>query len=192
MVLFPDCELHAAGGQYGFGHGFAARRGAAALRHGTRATRFPNRSSARSNQSTAFRATTLCWWERLPLSALPSLSFFPDRLGGGAYEIGAQALNFGAFIAFMGVNAAAFIHYWRQCKEQEAGRSSRAGAGLCDLRLYLVHLSRPALLRARCGWLLGFSMGRSALAAFARNLSPSRSLKKEASPSTSQKHLIGG
>jgi len=32
-------------------------------------------------------------------------------LGGGAYEIGAQLLNFGAFIAFMGVNLAAFVHY---------------------------------------------------------------------------------
>jgi lipopolysaccharide export LptBFGC system permease protein LptF len=27
------------------------------------------------------------------------------------YESGAELLNFGAFIAFMGVNAAAFIHY---------------------------------------------------------------------------------
>ncbi len=28
------------------------------------------------------------------------------------YDMGAQLLNFGAFIAFMGVNAAAFIRYW--------------------------------------------------------------------------------
>jgi putrescine importer len=28
------------------------------------------------------------------------------------YDLGAQMLNFGAFIAFMGVNAAAFMHYW--------------------------------------------------------------------------------
>jgi amino acid transporter len=41
------------------------------------------------------------------------LEFFASRLGGGAYEIGAQCLNFGAFIAFMGVNAAAFVHHWR-------------------------------------------------------------------------------
>ena len=39
------------------------------------------------------------------------LEFFANRLGGGAYQIGAEALNFGAFIAFMGVNAAAFVHY---------------------------------------------------------------------------------
>ncbi|HWF67082.1 MAG TPA: APC family permease [Acidobacteriaceae bacterium] len=40
------------------------------------------------------------------------LEFFSQQLGGGAYEIGAQALNFGAFIAFMGVNAASFVRYW--------------------------------------------------------------------------------
>jgi amino acid transporter len=33
------------------------------------------------------------------------------KLGGGAYEIGAQLLNFGAFIAFMGVNLSSFVHY---------------------------------------------------------------------------------
>ena len=38
------------------------------------------------------------------------LEFFANRLGGGAYEIGAQCLNFGAVIAFMGVNAASFVH----------------------------------------------------------------------------------
>ena len=44
------------------------------------------------------------------------LEFFASRLGGGAYEIGAQCLNFGAFIAFMGVNAAAFVHHLRHEK----------------------------------------------------------------------------
>ena len=36
-------------------------------------------------------------------------------LGGGlalTYQLGAEMLNFGAFIAFMGVNLAAFTHYW--------------------------------------------------------------------------------
>jgi amino acid transporter len=29
-----------------------------------------------------------------------------------SYQLGAEMLNFGAFIAFMGVNLAAFVHYW--------------------------------------------------------------------------------
>jgi putrescine importer len=36
-------------------------------------------------------------------------------LGGGlilSYQLGAEMLNFGAFIAFMGVNVAALAHYW--------------------------------------------------------------------------------
>jgi putrescine importer len=43
------------------------------------------------------------------------------RTGGGAYEIGAQALNFGAFIAFMGVNAAAFIRHWLKADKRTLG-----------------------------------------------------------------------
>jgi len=34
------------------------------------------------------------------------------------YEFGAELLNFGAFIAFMGVNAAAFTHYFVRKKER--------------------------------------------------------------------------
>jgi hypothetical protein len=29
-----------------------------------------------------------------------------------SYQLGAELLNFGAFLAFIGVNAAAFKHYW--------------------------------------------------------------------------------
>ena len=46
------------------------------------------------------------------------LELFARQLGGGAYETGAQALNFGAFIAFMGVNAASFVHYFLRSGER--------------------------------------------------------------------------
>jgi amino acid transporter len=35
-----------------------------------------------------------------------------------SYQLGAELLNFGAFIAFMGVNAAAFTHYFVRRKER--------------------------------------------------------------------------
>jgi putrescine importer len=35
-----------------------------------------------------------------------------------SYQLGAELLNFGAFIAFMGVNAAAFTHYWVRAEEK--------------------------------------------------------------------------
>jgi amino acid transporter len=41
------------------------------------------------------------------------LELLANRTGGGAYEIGAQALNFGALISFMGVNASSFVHQIR-------------------------------------------------------------------------------
>ena len=66
------------------------------------------------------------------------LEFFANRLGGGAYEIGAQCLNFGAFIAFMGVNAAAFVHHWRQTSSTQPWRLHCSRPGLSHLRLHLV------------------------------------------------------
>jgi len=53
-------------------------------------------------------------------------------LAGGltlTYQLGAEMLNFGAFIAFMGVNAAALVHYWV--------RADRAQRRLPDLLIPL-------------------------------------------------------
>jgi putrescine importer len=73
------------------------------------------------------------------------LEYFSNRLGGGAYEIGAEALNFGAFIAFMGVNAAAFAH------SSLHGRSRKVSDWLVPISGFLIcgfiwiHLSHEAL-----------------------------------------------
>jgi amino acid transporter len=37
------------------------------------------------------------------------------------YQLGAEMLNFGAFIAFMGVNVAAFVRYWVRTDERRVG-----------------------------------------------------------------------
>jgi amino acid transporter len=37
------------------------------------------------------------------------------------YQLGAEMLNFGAFIAFMGVNLAAFVRYWVRAEHRRAG-----------------------------------------------------------------------
>lgn len=36
-----------------------------------------------------------------------------------SYQLGAELLNFGAFIGFMGVNAAAFLHYWVRAEHKK-------------------------------------------------------------------------
>jgi putrescine importer len=73
------------------------------------------------------------------------LQFFADKLGGGAYEIGAECLNFGAFVAFMGVNAAAFIHCWRQRGQNSLSGLIVPALGFIICAFIWVHLSRPAL-----------------------------------------------
>jgi putrescine importer len=72
------------------------------------------------------------------------LEFFASRLGGGAYEIGAQALNFGAFIAFMGVNAAAFVRSAVAPAERTLAKLLPPALGCAICFWIWLNLSRPA------------------------------------------------
>jgi hypothetical protein len=72
------------------------------------------------------------------------MEFFAARLGGGAYEIGAQALNFGAFIAFMGVNAAAFTHYFVKKDRRSVSHFLPPLLGFLICGYIWLNLSRPA------------------------------------------------
>jgi amino acid transporter len=74
------------------------------------------------------------------------LQFFSDRLGGGAYEIGAECLNFGAFVAFMGVNAAAFVHHLRNEKRSRLSGYVVPALGFLICGFIWAHLSMPALV----------------------------------------------
>ncbi len=72
------------------------------------------------------------------------LEFFANRLGGGAYEIGAQALNFGAFIAFMGVNASSIAHYWVKAEKKSLGNLIPPLLGFLICGYIWLMLSTPA------------------------------------------------
>jgi len=72
------------------------------------------------------------------------LEFFANKLGGGAYEIGAQALNFGAFIAFMGVNAAAIARYWFKAEKRTLGNLIPPLVGFLICGYIWLMLSTPA------------------------------------------------
>ena len=74
------------------------------------------------------------------------LEHFAKQLGGGAYDIGAQALNFGAFIAFMGVNAAAFVHYWLHGAQRTSSHLLVPVLGFVICGFIWLHLSHIALL----------------------------------------------
>jgi putrescine importer len=87
------------------------------------------------------------------------LEFFSGRLGGGAYEIGAEALNFGAFIAFMGVNAAAFVHYVGREGKRSASFWLVPVLGFLICGFIWIHLSGPALVLGSVWMVLGILYG---------------------------------
>ena len=71
----------------------------------------PAASSARYTRAPTSRPTTSFSWARSRSSAPSSLS----------YELGAELLNFGAFIAFMGVNVAWLVHYYVRGRTRKLG-----------------------------------------------------------------------
>ncbi len=87
------------------------------------------------------------------------LEMFSKQLGGGAYEIGAQALNFGAFIAFMGVNAAAFVRYYLRAPEKKLGNLLPPVLGFLICGYIWLNLSRPAQVVGAVWVLAGVAYG---------------------------------
>jgi amino acid transporter len=95
----------------------------------------------------------------LALAGAAVLEFFSGRLGGGAYEIGAQALNFGAFIGFMGVNGAAFFHLLREEKTRNPLKLAIPFLGFMVCGFIWYHLSRPALVLGAVWMAVGIFYG---------------------------------
>ena len=92
------------------------------------------------------------------LAGAAILEFFSGKLGGGAYEIGAEALNFGAFVAFMGVNGASFLYQWRQGSGHRSGLIVPAlGFLICGFIWF--HLSPPALILGAVWMVVGITYG---------------------------------
>lgn len=86
------------------------------------------------------------------------LEFFSSRLGGGAYEIGAQALNFGALISFMGVNVAALVYQWRSGARSVSGLLVPV-LGFLVCAVLWANLSRPAFLAGAIWLAAGLTYG---------------------------------
>jgi putrescine importer len=80
-------------------------------------------------------------------------------LGGSAYAVGAQALNFGAFIAFMGVNAASFVHYWWRGESRTWSHFLVPVLGFLICGFIWVHLSRAAMILGAVWMTTGIAYG---------------------------------
>jgi putrescine importer len=77
----------------------------------------------------------------------------------GGYELGAQLLNFGALIAFMGVNLAAFVRYFVREKQKTAGHLFPPLLGFAICFLLWVNLSSTAKLVGAIWLAIGLGFG---------------------------------
>jgi amino acid transporter len=83
---------------------------------------------------------------------------FVLELSGG-YDLGAQLLNFGALIAFMGVNLAAFVHYFVREKQRTVANFVLPLAGVAICFLLWLTLSRTAKVVGAVWMAIGIAVG---------------------------------
>jgi len=79
--------------------------------------------------------------------------------GDKAYGLGAEMLNFGALIAFMGVNAAAFLRYFVRAQEKRAWNLLPPVCGFFICLALWVNLSRPAMIVGSIWMIAGIAFG---------------------------------
>jgi putrescine importer len=98
-------------------------------------------------------------------NALPR-SFF----GLFSYGLGAEMLNFGALIAFMGVNAAAFVRYYLRSEEKKMTNLIPPVAGFFICLLLWLNLSSPAKIAGTVWMVVGIAFGAWKTKGFRSNL----------------------
>jgi putrescine importer len=79
--------------------------------------------------------------------------------GGEAYGLGAEMLNFGALIAFMGVNIAAFLRYYVRESEKKLSNLIPPILGFLICLLLWLNLSRPAKIAGVVWMAAGIAFG---------------------------------
>ena len=79
--------------------------------------------------------------------------------GGEAYGLGAEMLNFGALIAFMGVNVAAFLRYYVRSREKKLGFLIPPVLGFVICLALWLNLSKPAIIVGSIWMAAGIAFG---------------------------------
>jgi len=87
------------------------------------------------------------------------------------YDLGLNMLNFGALIAFMGVNAAAFLRYFWRAEEKKLGNLIPPIFGFIICLLLWLNLSRPAMKLGSIWMAVGIAFGLWRTKGFTRQLS---------------------
>src|ERR1700681_953188 len=79
--------------------------------------------------------------------------------GDKAYGLGAEMLNFGALIAFMGVNAAAFVRYYIRAEKKKLINLIPPMLGFLICLALWLNLSRPAMIVGSIWMAAGIAFG---------------------------------
>jgi amino acid transporter len=88
-----------------------------------------------------------------------------------SYDLGLNMLNFGALIAFMGVNAAAFLRYYWRAKEKELWNLIPPVIGFVICLLLWLNLSHPAMKIGGIWMAVGIAFGAWKTSWFRKTLS---------------------
>jgi putrescine importer len=86
------------------------------------------------------------------------------------YQLGAEMLNFGAFIAFMGVNLAAFVRYWVRGDRRNVGNFIYPLLGFAICGYLWVSLRTPAKLAGGAWLAAGIIYGAIKTGGFRRHI----------------------
>jgi amino acid transporter len=87
-----------------------------------------------------------------------------------SYGLGAEVLNFGALIAFMGVNAAAFIRYYVRSPQKKLSNLLPPVMGFVICLLLWLNLSTPAKIAGSIWMAIGLAFGAWKTRGFRRDL----------------------
>jgi len=111
-----------------------------------------------------------------PRSRIPRNNVLLIGLFAGAggllvsYQLGAEMLNFGAFIAFMGVNLAAFTRYWVRAERRRAGNFIYPLLGFAFCAYLWISLRTPAKIAGGVWLAAGLIYGAIKTGGFRRDL----------------------
>jgi putrescine importer len=97
---------------------------------------------------------------RIPRNNVLFVGFF--ALAGTTvltFERAAELLNFGALLAFMGVNAASLMHYYWRAQEKKWSDFAVPALGFVICLLLWLNLSRPAKIAGSIWMILGIAYG---------------------------------
>jgi amino acid transporter len=152
-----------------FGSGMGAQLGAARLLYGMgRSSALPKSFFGVVDAKRHVPRNNVLFVGALALAG----AFLLPAIAGEAtgYELGANLLNFGALIAFMGVNAAAFVRYYLHEKEKKLSNLLPPVLGFVICLLLWLNLSTKALIFGAIWMAFGIAFGAWKTQGFRGNL----------------------